>query len=281
MVENDDVAFRVEFDGQPEVSRDQMYWRGPVLALCNGLSWSLAGGRLGGTGFVPSSPVQKAPDAERLAPGARLVVQRITIEPHQHRWLFALDRPVGSPTRDTYLTVRGAVEATREVQRKLLYTAVSVVSPTPDAAVGRVALPGPEYLQLPANLPPRVRELGARLRAQAQEKDAAIADALLKFFRHEGFRYTAQPGSYEGEGGLEAFLFRRKLGFCEHYSAACATLARAAGVPAAGGARLPRRAAQLDGLALVGAPVGCSCMVRAVAGGQRLGAGGSHLRGGA
>lgn len=54
--------------------------------------------------------------------------------------------------------------------------------------------------------------------------------ALKKFFQQKGFIYTLKPDTYEN--GLDDFLFQRRRGFCEHFAAAFATLARALGVPA-------------------------------------------------
>ena len=55
--------------------------------------------------------------------------------------------------------------------------------------------------------------------------------AALRYFATEGFQYTLEPGTYLGPTALEDFLLRRRTGFCEHFSAAFATLMRLAGVP--------------------------------------------------
>jgi hypothetical protein len=69
-------AFRVRFEGKPPPLPD-LYWRGPVLNNFDGFTWR----RTRGT----------------YHPGARLemvgapIRYRITLEPSQQRWLFALD----------------------------------------------------------------------------------------------------------------------------------------------------------------------------------------------
>ena len=83
---------------------------------------------------------------------------------------------------------------------------------------------------MPASISPAVRELAQSWSAQ-NSNPRAIVNSALQFFRAQGFRYSLSPGEY-GKNDLEAFLFHRRVGFCEHYAASFATLMRLAGVPA-------------------------------------------------
>jgi hypothetical protein len=65
----------------------------------------------------------------------------------------------------------------------------------------------------------------------ADPKPRAIVSTALQFFRTQGFHYSLSPGEYQ-RNALEEFLFRRRVGFCEHYAASFATLMRLAGIPA-------------------------------------------------
>jgi hypothetical protein len=56
-----------------------------------------------------------------------------------------------------------------------------------------------------------------------------VVTSALQFFRTQGFGYSLTPGEYHD---LEEFLFRGRLGFCEHYATSFATLMRLAGIPA-------------------------------------------------
>jgi hypothetical protein len=56
-----------------------------------------------------------------------------------------------------------------------------------------------------------------------------VINSAFQFFRTQGFLYSLTPGEDED---LEEFLFRRRVGFCEHYAASFATLMRLAGIPA-------------------------------------------------
>jgi hypothetical protein len=75
-----------------------------------------------------------------------------------------------------------------------------------------------------------VRELAQSWTAQ-NSNPRTIVNNALQFFRTQGFRYSLSPGGYR-KNDLEEFLFRRRVGFCEHYAASFATLMRLAGIPA-------------------------------------------------
>ena len=120
LAESEDLAFRAELPAEPVVPARDLYWRGPVLAQCDGLSWSVVPLQLD-----PTPPVAPASDG---AKNVLIVPQRITLEPHQNRWLFALDRPIASATKDTYFTSGGSLEHRRPVVRKLLYQVTSRVA---------------------------------------------------------------------------------------------------------------------------------------------------------
>ena len=63
-----------------------------------------------------------------------------------------------------------------------------------------------------------------------QNRDSRrVVSSALQFFRTQGFGYSLTPGEY---ANLDEFLFRRRVGFCEHYAASFATLMRLAGIPA-------------------------------------------------
>lgn len=87
------------------------------------------------------------------------------------------------------------------------------------------------YLQLPADLSPRISELSERITADAEtpyDKAAAITNYL-----RENITYTTSveppPGGIQA---LEWFLFDLRAGFCNYSASAEVILLRAAGVPA-------------------------------------------------
>jgi hypothetical protein len=82
----------------------------------------------------------------------------------------------------------------------------------------------------PVTVSQAVRELADSFRFNAPD-DLAVVNRGLNFFRVSGFVYSLSPGTYASPA-LDEFLFKRRIGFCEHYAAAYASLMRLAGVPA-------------------------------------------------
>lgn len=222
LAENEDTAFRAEIPGEFTVTPRELYWRGPVLAQCNGLAWSAVPLQLDPT--LPPAPGESGN-------GVKLVPQRITLEPHQNRWLFALDRPIASATKDTFFASGGSLEHRRPVLHKLLYNVTSRVATSASPLPGELAPVSARYLQLPRTLSPRVRALGEGWRRAVKRGDGEVVVAALEYFRANNFAYTLAPGEYPGADPLDDFLFNRRRGFCEHFAAAFSTLMRVAGVP--------------------------------------------------
>jgi len=208
------VAFRAEFPDGRIPSSAAMYWRGVVMQQCNGLEWHAREER----NFIPPSP-QHPPEGERIR-------QWITIEPHGGRWMFALDWPA-EPTSGAVLAPGNYLSSTEPIRKPRRYEITSFPK------IGEKELGAGErrnLLQLPDNISPAISGLVQAWRA-ADPKPRAIVSTALQFFRTQGFRYSLSPGEYQ-RNGLEEFLLRRRVGFCEHYAASFATLMRLAGIPA-------------------------------------------------
>lgn len=90
-----------------------------------------------------------------------------------------------------------------------------------------------QYLQLPANLPPRIRDLAKKVTANAKtpyEKVRAIEDYL----RNSGqYKYETKdvPVPAQGQDFVDQFLFESQRGYCDHFSSAMAVMLRTIGVP--------------------------------------------------
>jgi len=210
--QSDAIAFRVKFqkDAPP---RPQLYWRGPVFWQFDGRTW-----RAGD--FRPFGQLRFE------ATGIPYDYQ-VTLEPHNHNWLFALELaakipPNASVTKDYMLISR------TPVRNRVRYDMSSYTNFTTRGADDADELrPG---LQLPQGFNPRARAL-AREWAASLNTDAAIAQRALSFFREAGFVYTLEPPLL-GRDSVDEFLFGSKQGFCEHYASSFVFLMRAAGVPA-------------------------------------------------
>lgn len=206
-----DVAFRADFPDGNLPTQSDLYWRGMVLWRGDGLTW-VRGGTLSSERRVNSL-------------GGERVKQRIVLQPYGGRWLFALDRPASIVGRAT-LEPGGYLQSLRPVFYPISYEVVS----RPENR--ELSLPGDQRayaLQKPQHPSPQATALAEGWRAAARS-NADIVEAATRFFQSSGFEYSLNPGTY-GPNELDSFLFSRRLGFCEHYAGAFATLMRLAGVP--------------------------------------------------
>ena len=214
--DNDSVAFRVQFD-TPLPLPQKRYWRGPVLTQFDGRTWS-------------------NPHSQRLTTRLSINAQyqvsgkpslyTVTLEPHQQRWLFALDLPAIIPP-DSRLSDDYEIIANQPVQQLVRYSMRSFTDyqlakdDTPDIS---------PYLQLPAESGIQARILAQQLRQKVAD-NAAFVQTVLNYIADQPFYYTRQPPLLLNDP-VDEFLFNSRRGFCEHYASAFVFLMRAAGVPA-------------------------------------------------
>ncbi|MCL6650297.1 MAG: transglutaminaseTgpA domain-containing protein, partial [Chloroflexi bacterium] len=133
LILSDAVAFRVRFEG-PIPPAKQLYWRGPVLWDFDGRVWSASR-------FLYGTPHYTA-RGEPLA-------YEVTLEPHNRRWLFALDLPARVPPRAmsssdlqlrSTLPVTGRIRSRRPVRYRCTASGEQAVRSPPTAAANRPRL---------------------------------------------------------------------------------------------------------------------------------------------
>ncbi len=210
--QSDAIAFRVKFqkDAPP---RRQLYWRGPVFWHFDGRTW-----RPGD--FRPFGQL-------KFEASGTPYDYEITLEPHNHNWLFALELAAKMPPNANVTTDYMLISRT-PVRNRVRYDMSSYTNfMTLGSDDADELKPG---LQLPRGFNPRARRL-AQEWAESGSTSAAIAERALRFFREQGFVYTLEPPLL-GRDSVDEFLFGSKSGFCEHYASSFVFLMRAAGVPA-------------------------------------------------
>jgi transglutaminase-like putative cysteine protease len=215
LIQSDAVAFRAGFDGPIPPPR-QRYWRGPILWQTDGMAW-----RVG----HPWNPVLRS-DPPPLVTSGDAVTYTVTLEPHNRRWLYALDLVATAPPETKiapdFLLLRAA-----PLRERLRYTVTSY----PDGIASRLSgLERQRALQLPAKGNPQVRALAQEWHRRFHDPATIVQQALL-MFRNEPFIYTLHPPAIAGDF-VDRFLFTTRKGFCEHYAASFTFLMRAAGIPA-------------------------------------------------
>ena len=239
LADSQEVAFRVNFDGKVPAP-EMLYWRGSILSVADGLRWKKP--ERGGWGQDP----RPSRTSDQATETATRIGYHVFLEPRFRTWIFALDyaKSVTGSAKMQALGLRQRQGLIWETQRPLSGRAVyDGESTTLPQLQFLIADDREAFLQLPENLDPRVREVAQVWLKEAEALQASsetptfadkVADRGFKWFIDQKFRYTKSPGVFQGDGvqQLSQFLFDRKLGFCEHYAAAFATLMRAAGVPA-------------------------------------------------
>jgi len=208
---SDAVAFRVKFASPIPESRHH-YWRGPVMWDFDGRTWT-----------VPPFPY----GTPQLIAGSKLVEYEVTLEPHNRRWLFALELPGKLPPR-AHASSDFQLISLEPVNNRVRYEMASYLDAGYGQTEGRHAIR--RALALPSGSNPRTQEFARTLRAKFADDRALIAE-VLAMFRNENFFYTLIPPLL-GEHPVDEFLFSTRRGFCEHYASAFAVLMRAAGIPA-------------------------------------------------
>jgi transglutaminase-like putative cysteine protease len=221
LANSSEIAFRAEFPGSTRPS-GPMYWRGVVMWRCNGMEWR-----------APFEPRSKTPsttpniaDSRSLAvpsPNPKEIQQRITLAPHAARWMFALDRPIKN-VPGAMLARGDYLWSFQPIRRPRQYQVVSSELTGNDITAKERS----DALEVPESITPAVRDLAYSWTMHNHDARGVVSSAL-QFFRTQGFSYSLTPGEYRD---LEEFLFRGRVGFCEHYATSFATLMRLAGIPA-------------------------------------------------
>jgi len=212
LILSDEIVFRVKFakDIPPPAQR---YWRGPVLWWSNGQEWKAR--------FTQ----EDLPQPVNLNPLGNPFDYTITLEPHQKRWMFALDLPMQVPPQAT-MTLDYQILATLPIYQRIRYDLTSYPR-------YRATLITPQLYNLALRLPKGKHPRTIALAKQWQQEliqPATIIQRALQYFNQQAFFYTYTP-PLTLDDPIDEFLFESRQGFCGHYAAAFTVLMRAAGLP--------------------------------------------------
>ena len=213
--QSDAVAFRVKFDGTIPAARDR-YWRGLVLTVFNGRTWSM------------NDPYQGARVHETVSGQGDPIKYQVTLEPTHQPYVFALDMPRSWTLERTFMGPQQQLVNARPIDQRVAYDAVSYTSFSTNADLRNYARSW--YQRLPDASNPRTQRLAKEMRSAAGSDDAYI-EAVLRKFNAEEYFYTLEPPPL-GNNSVDRFLFDTRRGFCEHYASAFAVMMRAADIPA-------------------------------------------------
>ncbi len=205
------------------------YWRSQTFDLYNGRGWNVSTGR-------PEELPANQPIYPDLAPQPDLYVPIVQHVQRVNRGtavlatgeLLMLDQParVAWHAPGDFASAESSAEE---------YTAVSRAAVVSVERLRAAGTDYPEeirarYLQLPDNLPSRVRSLAFEITAgQPTPYDQAAAiEAYLRRFPYN----LDVPAPPLGRDAVDFFLFDLQEGYCDYYAASMVVLARSVGVPA-------------------------------------------------
>ena len=231
LAQSNEIAFRVRFADDKMPDSRNLYWRGPVLWHFDGKQWLQRRGDL----FRGPAPYTYQKDS--------VVHYELTPVKAGLKWLPALDLPLQLPP-DTPLGSAFQIAMPRTPHGVVAnrFNLASALDFRTDDELSR--RDREDALQLPPGLTiPQTQGLAQRLLQENGNSARGFAEGFLKRLREEEFYYSLEPPP--GAGNPETFLFRDRIGFCEHYTNAMVLAARSIGIPARvvigyqGGARNP------------------------------------------
>ena len=218
LAQSNEIAFRVRFDHDQVPQSRNLYWRGPVLWQFDGMQWL----QRRGDPFRPPAPVDYQQDS--------IVRYETTLVKSSLKWLPALDLPQQLPDN---LPLGHAYQialfpAANGVTGKRFRLASALAYHTTGELSRRDRQ---DALQLPPGLTiPQTQGLAQRLLQENGGTARGFAEGFLKRLHEEEYYYSLEPPP--GAGNPEVFLFRDRIGFCEHYASAMVLAARSVGIPA-------------------------------------------------
>lgn len=224
--------------GMPETAVDLgpvHYWRSGVFGKYSGVGWE-------GLEFTDSPPTPPAVD-EPVLPGRSLLTQEFEIVARHGTQLFAANQPIAtgpvkpSESPETRLRFSAPDGSPLVFGQGSSYSVQSqVTTQVTDVALRAIPAEYPAelaavYLQLPAGLPQRVRDLARRVVGDAATPfDQAVR--IQDYLRHS-YEYTLNvPPPPAGRDVVDYFLYDAPGGFCSYYSTAMAVMLRSQGIAA-------------------------------------------------
>ncbi len=238
-----EVVMQVRVDGYnpiPALALEQnpaylppnFYWRSVTFDRYNGHGWYIlpSAGRALKAGEAPTAlPAGPTP------PGFREVVQHVHILNEPSGYLFYTGELVHAevPIQAAYVGPEDLFGA------QVGLPDYTVDSRIPDFSLAQLRAAGSDYpdyilqhyLQVPDELPKRVRDLA--LKITASQPTAYDRAAALESYLRENYTYTLEiPAAPADQDVADYFLFTLKEGYCDYFATAMVVMARSAGLPA-------------------------------------------------
>lgn len=224
-----ELAFRILVDPTQMPGRSQLYWRAMVLDRFDGKTWTTSGlAQM----HVPLEQVEM----HQLQAKNKLNYQYLPKD-LQSVWISALETSRVNSDRFVHRQDGGIVpyRPLRQVQ-PIQLTWLGAEAIQNKALLSQFDPARLEHLlsinrMYPENIDPKSQALAQNLWRQSQGNTQAYIQAVLNWYKQQGFVYTLRPTRISGHV-QDQFLFNTREGFCEHYAASFTLLMRYVGIPA-------------------------------------------------
>ncbi|AJK86288.1 MULTISPECIES: transglutaminase TgpA family protein [Lysinibacillus] len=225
-------------------SRDRHYWRIETKDTYTSKGWILSEGNFGKNVYEANAPIMTSlqvgsPENERqiqldIATSMPFLIQTYGLlsVSAQDSTLFIQDEQ----------TEKMTIEQQNDTSTSLLGYTLSYSEPVYSMEQLQLSFPATletldssfdRFMQLPAQLPQRVRDLALSI---TQDKTTVYDQikAVEGYFRTNGFRYDKKQAAIpaENQDYVDQFLFDTKVGYCDNFSTSMVVLLRSIGIPA-------------------------------------------------
>lgn len=213
------VAFRAEFFTN-HVIESELYWRGQILDRIYGITWK------------KSIDKKILLDSENDHLASYEPDYKIILEPHRKDNLFSLENTefVNSEGKVLYSAQNQTFSLNTLLEDKMIYVGFfqHKKNLTPASTIDRSY-----YLQLNRRIK-SVDDLLKKIEDQNKKivkfNSSAKVRLLSDYFIKNGFSYSTDLKEKESKN-LEDFIFKNKVGFCEHYASSAAIILRHWNIP--------------------------------------------------
>lgn len=251
--EDSELGGGFQFDYSPVMkveSTERSYWRGETKAAYTGDGWVDGAQERTESRIVGITAGNRLPMAENRSKAKMTKVQQTITMDGDYRYpvLFGagvISSVVSVSSNNTEQLVLNAMTWGQESgELRMLpdrtsaypktYTITSEVIQLDEDGLrsANAQGAGEAYLQLPPQLPQRVKNLAAEI-TEGLSNDYDKAKAIETYLRTQ-YAYTNTPDLKRKKSGdfVDSFLFEIREGYCDYFSSAMAVLARAEGLPA-------------------------------------------------
>jgi protein-glutamine gamma-glutamyltransferase len=225
---NDEVFMHVRIDNLGAVPPSGLRWRGVALDEFTGKAWKKSRTaerfeiRQSESGFFKLGTTEDR---------GNLTAQTFYLEPVDTPVLFGAPRILAVQGKLPFLRIdsEGAIQTRTHDQERIAYKVFSDTTEPGPATLRsdrlEYTVESARYLELPANLDPRIRELTRDVLRKSNATNWYDAIHAIEYYLRDNYGYTLKLKA-GGADPLADFLFNVRQGHCEYFATAMAVMLR-------------------------------------------------------